>query len=155
MFDSLQPRGLWLTRLLCPWNSPGKNTGVSCHFLLQGIFPIQGSNPVLLCLLHCRWILHLLSYWGRLKGCVASPLGNWTMVFRVTCGYSHHYTNKDKASILDEPTKTFSSLFYLNILMPFYTRVASCAKLNQKSEAKETLYSPCRSASSRQRIGLH
>ena len=35
-------------RLLCPWNSPGKNTGVGCHFLLQGIFPIQGSNPHLL-----------------------------------------------------------------------------------------------------------
>ena len=33
------------TRLLCPWDSPGKNTGVSCHFLLQGIFPTQESNP--------------------------------------------------------------------------------------------------------------
>ena len=31
--------------LLCPWDSPGKNTGVGCHFLLQGIFPTQGSNP--------------------------------------------------------------------------------------------------------------
>ena len=31
-------------RLLCPWNFPGKNTGVGCHFLLQGIFPIQGSK---------------------------------------------------------------------------------------------------------------
>ena len=38
--------------------SPGKNTGVGCHFLLQGIFPIQESNP---CLLHCRQILHRLS----------------------------------------------------------------------------------------------
>ena len=35
-----------------PWNFPGKNTGVSCHLLLQGIFPTQGSNPRLLCLLH-------------------------------------------------------------------------------------------------------
>ena len=34
-----------------PWASPGKNTGVGCHFL-QGIFPTQGSNPGLLCLLH-------------------------------------------------------------------------------------------------------
>ena len=33
-------------RLLCPWNSPGKNTGVGCQFLLQGLSPIQGSNPV-------------------------------------------------------------------------------------------------------------
>ena len=36
----------------CPWDFPGKNTGVGCHFLLQGIFPIQGLNPCLLHLLH-------------------------------------------------------------------------------------------------------
>ena len=36
------------TRLPCPSDSPGKNTGVGCHFLLQGIFPTQGSNPGLL-----------------------------------------------------------------------------------------------------------
>ena len=41
-------------RLLCPWNSPGKNTGVGSHFLLQGNFLTQGSNPRLL---HCRQIL--------------------------------------------------------------------------------------------------
>ena len=35
-------------RLLCPWDFPGKNTGVGCHFFLQGTFPIQGSNPPLL-----------------------------------------------------------------------------------------------------------
>ena len=46
---SLQP-----PRLLCPWDSPGKNIGVGCHALLQGIFPTQESNPHLLCLLHCR-----------------------------------------------------------------------------------------------------
>ena len=48
---TLQPSGLQPTRFLCPWDSPGKNTGVSCHFFLQGIFPDQGSNPP--CLL--RW----------------------------------------------------------------------------------------------------
>ena len=52
MTDSLQPHGLQLARLLCPWDFPGKNTGVGCHFLLQGTFPIQVSNPHLLCLLH-------------------------------------------------------------------------------------------------------
>ena len=34
--------------LLCPWDFPGKNTAVDCHFLLQGIFPTQGSSPHLL-----------------------------------------------------------------------------------------------------------
>ena len=40
--------------LLGPWDSPGKNTGVGGHFLLQGIFPTQGWNPCLLSLLHCQ-----------------------------------------------------------------------------------------------------
>ena len=44
--------GLWPTRLLCPWDSPGKNIGVGCHFLFQGIFLTQESNPHLLLLLH-------------------------------------------------------------------------------------------------------
>ena len=43
--DSLQPHGLQPARLVCPQNSPGKDTGVGCHFLLQGIFPSQGSKP--------------------------------------------------------------------------------------------------------------
>ena len=42
--DSLQPYGQRPARLLCPWDFPGKNTGVDCHFFLQGIFPIQGLN---------------------------------------------------------------------------------------------------------------
>ena len=37
VFDALQTYGLQLTRLLCPWDSPGKNTGVGCHAILQGI----------------------------------------------------------------------------------------------------------------------
>ena len=37
--------GLQPAKLPCPWDSPGKNTGVGCHSLLQGIFPTQGSNP--------------------------------------------------------------------------------------------------------------
>ena len=54
----------WLqpTRLLCPWDSPGKNTGVSSHYLLQGIFLTQGLNPGLL---RCRQILYHLSHQGR------------------------------------------------------------------------------------------
>ena len=59
--DSLQPCGLQPTRLLCPWDSPGKNTGVGCHALLQGIFPTQGSNPGLP---YCRRVLYQLSHQG-------------------------------------------------------------------------------------------
>ena len=53
-------------------DSPGKNTGVDCHALLQGIFLTQGSNPGLL---HCRWILYRLSHQGspRILEWVAYP----------------------------------------------------------------------------------
>ena len=43
MSDTLLPHET--TRLLCPWNSLGKNTGVGCYFLLQGIFPTQRIEP--------------------------------------------------------------------------------------------------------------
>ena len=59
--NSLWPHGLYLTRLLCPWDYPSKNTGVGCHSFLQGIFPTQGSNSGLL---HCRQILYHLSHQG-------------------------------------------------------------------------------------------
>ena len=59
--EALWPCGLRPVRLLCPWDAPGKNIGVGCHFLLQGIFSTLGSN---LCLLH-------LMYWqaGSLARC--------------------------------------------------------------------------------------
>ena len=47
---------------LCPWDFPGNSTGVDCHFLLQRIFPTQGSNPGLL---HCRQMLYGLSHQER------------------------------------------------------------------------------------------
>ena len=59
MPDSLRPHGLQPSRLFCPWDFPGKDIGVGCHFLLQGIFPTQGSNPGLQ---HCRQILYQLNY---------------------------------------------------------------------------------------------
>ena len=59
---------LWIVACQAPLSmsfSPGKNTGVSCHFFLQGIFPIQGSNPHLLHLLQAEYLL--LSHWGSPK----------------------------------------------------------------------------------------
>ena len=56
--------------LLCPWDFSGKNTGVGCHALLQGIFLTQGLNPGLL---HCRRILYHLSHLG-------SPSNNYLTI---------------------------------------------------------------------------
>ena len=57
MSDSLWPHGLKPAWLLCPWDFPCKDTGVGCHFLLQGIFSTQGLSSSLLHLLHCKRIL--------------------------------------------------------------------------------------------------
>ena len=79
-------------------DSPGKNAGVGCHALLQGLFPTQGLNPGLP---HCRWILYQLSHkgspepQGKSQGSYqGSPLLNtkftglslacWTSAFRVS-----------------------------------------------------------------------
>ena len=96
--ESLQPHGPQPTRLLCQWDSPGKNAGVGCHFLLQGIFPTQGSKPCLVHRLHCRWILY---HWAtreapwlstcKLRYCywdgwMASPT-QWTWVWASSRGW--------------------------------------------------------------------
>ena len=50
MSDSVQPQRRQPTRLLCPWDSPGKNTGVGCHFLLQCMKVISQSEITQSCL---------------------------------------------------------------------------------------------------------
>ena len=64
MSGSVWPCGLLPTRLLCPLDFPDKNTGVGCHFLLQGVFLTQGSNPCLLCLLKWQAVSSWLSHLG-------------------------------------------------------------------------------------------
>ena len=74
MSDSCDPMDCSLPGLLCLWDSPGKNTGVGRHFLLQGIFPTQESNPGLQ---HCRQILYRLGWRGGYKNKKANRTG-WT-----------------------------------------------------------------------------
>ena len=67
--------------LLCPWDSPGKNTGVGCHALLQGIFPTQGSNPRLL-----HWqvdSLPLSHQWSPAWVCTANNWRNYDLLISV------------------------------------------------------------------------
>ena len=61
MSNSLLPEGLEPVGLLCPWDSPGKNTGVSYHALLQGIFLTQELNPISFIGSIGRWVLY---YWA-------------------------------------------------------------------------------------------
>ena len=59
----LQPHGLQPARLLCPWNSPGKNIGVSCHFLLHFrlwcAYKLSGLLIYLLCVSHVQLFVTL------------------------------------------------------------------------------------------------
>ena len=71
MSNFLQPYGLQPARLLCPWNSPGKNIGVGSHSLLQGIFPAEGLNPGLL---HCKWFFLPFEPPGEPKNTIPSPV---------------------------------------------------------------------------------
>ena len=64
---SLQPHGLQPTKLLYPWDFPGKNTEVGCRFLLQVIFPAHGSNLCLLCLRYWQGILYPCTTWKALR----------------------------------------------------------------------------------------
>ena len=83
MFNFLQPRGLSPARLLCPWDSPGKNTGVVCYFLHQEIFLTQGLNPHLLRLLHWQANSLPLHHLG-------SPYAVHLFILITAIGMTHH-----------------------------------------------------------------
>ena len=88
MSDALKPHGLTreeLTRLLSSWDFPSKNTAVGCHFLLQGIFQIQGWNPHLLCLLH--WQASSLPLAPPRK-----PSDSFGLSWHLPCGFTNSHT---------------------------------------------------------------
>ena len=129
MSHSLRPYGLQPTKLLCPWDSPGWNTGVGCHVLLRGIFPTQRSNP---CLLHRqasslplsqgsphRSTLTYANFCNFLDFTRAHIL-SW--VVHVVCdpGVSRHFQHHSKGSIV---------LALLNPTWHFYYRVVCMAFL--------------------------
>ena len=100
--NSLRPHGLY-----SPWNSPGQNTGVGSHSLLQGIFPTQGSNPGLP---HYRWILYHLSHQG-------SPVS-----FNIRCQiiYGLHLSLK---SVFPFHSRAFQYAFLFLLLYPHFKTI--------------------------------
>ena len=70
-------------RLLCLWNFPCKSIGVGCHFLLQGIFPVQGWNWLLLHLLHYHVNSLPLHHLGSPQ--VSSSIANLICNFNLNC----------------------------------------------------------------------
>ena len=121
------PRGLWPARLLCLWDSPGKNTGLGFHPLLQGIFHTRGSN---LGLLHCRQILYCLSHQG-------SPHKSMVFnIFRVVLQslplileHFHHPQRKPyihPVAVTFQPSQPYGTTFLLSIPMDLPTLGIPC-----------------------------
>ena len=105
MSDSCGPHGSQPARFLCPWDSPGKNTGVGCHFLLQGIFPTQESN---LGLLHCKQILYQLSF-DQMDLCWQSNIS----AFQYAIQIGHNFSKEQVDSFpLAPPGKPLSIHIY-------------------------------------------
>ena len=105
---TLQPHELKPVRLLCPWVFPGKNAGVSCHFLLQGIFLTQRPNP---CLLHWQMASLPLSHQGSLES------SNFLILASEPSSSKSHIINKqtNKKSIHDSgESKGLRSLYVRN-----------------------------------------
>ena len=101
------------------WDSPGKNTGVGCHALLQGIFPTQRSN---LGLLHRRWTPYHLSHRGspRILEWVAytflrgsSRPRNWTRVFCIAGRFFTSWATREYVNATLPICSTFSTPFPL------------------------------------------
>ena len=104
-------------------DSPGKNTGVGCHALLQGIFPTQGSNP---CLPHCRQILCHLNHQGnpRILEWVPYPVSRGTSQARNRTGV-HRIAGRFLSAELPEKPH-----FCLYICAYFMSRIAFFSMIN-------------------------
>ena len=98
----VRPYGLHLASLLCPWDSSGKNTGVGCHALLQGIFPTQGLNLNLMSTCIGRQVLY---HWCHL----GSPHKVWG-----------GYFNSHKISFIIQYSMYLSLHLYITFLLLYH-----------------------------------
>ena len=73
------PMNCSLPGFLCPWDSPGRNTGVGCHFLLQEIFPTQGSNLGLLIAGRC------FTFWATREVHICVYIYTYVHTYRLPC----------------------------------------------------------------------
>ena len=112
--DSLQSPWLEPARLPCPWNFPGKNTGVGCHSLLQGIFQTQGSNPGLLIATREAPIPNINPPQFRTK----CPLQLWGLkTFPMTATFLQMLGARSR---LSPATPTNACAFYMSQLLPWW-----------------------------------
>ena len=133
---SVMSNPLWPPWLYSPWNFPGHNTRVGSLFLLQGIFPIQGSNPGLP---NCRRILSQLSHQGnpRILECVAYPFSSGSSQPRnqtsVSCIAGRFFTNWTSR---DLKVNSFLSLKHYFASAFNFTSAPSCSFLQTSNRKR-------------------
>ena len=88
---TLTSHGLQTARLLCPWDSPGKNSAVGCHALLQGISLTLGLNPGLL---HCRQVLQYQCHLG------SNQCGTFELCATLDVQISHPASYTESSSVM-------------------------------------------------------
>ena len=134
--DSFQSRGPEPTTLLCPWNFPGKNTGVGCHFLLQGFFLTQ--DPTWVSWISCigRGVLYSCATWESLFDSKLSldwrgtyPLER-SVLFRVSWRYHFRWTfviipfHIDFKLLFDSFSLKYGSLWITDLRLRYCTWAA-------------------------------
>ena len=116
MSDSVRPHGLQPARLLCPWDSLGKNTAVGCHFLLQETFLTEESNPYLLRLLHGRRVFYPLGSPSQrlVYGILCSPRG---LIHTLSCLQVKFYIFKMESLLITNFIKRQHSVLSFFIIL--------------------------------------
>ena len=141
--DSLRPHGLQPIRILCRWDFPGKNTGVGCHFLLQGIFLTQGWNP---CLLHGQAdslpLHHLGSHmlvgmlickfiWESSLAKFLVNLYSREMLANIHKRHKHNYSVQYFYTVIEKNCRQFKSSITISILRHSNSIDYSAVKINE------------------------
>ena len=139
-------------------NSPGKNTGVGCHALLQGIFPTQGLNPGLL---HCRRILYCLNHQGSpclclLQGIFLIQELNWGFLHCRQVLYQLSYQGNPKrdldkynnqqavyGSYMDSFFFSLDSWGKLNIVVNDFKELLLLCVINAHDYVKKFVFAKC------------
>ena len=123
-------------------DSPGKNSGVGCHALLQGIFPTQGSNPSLL---HCRWILYHLSHQGspRILEWVAYPFSrgssqprNWTGVSCIVGGFLTSWATREALTLQHLGAKHLLTYAHFSVQYHGYSNSSNMTNKNHSGRER-------------------
>ena len=123
--DFLQPHGLQPTRFLCPWDYPGKSTGIGCHFLLQGIFLTQECNRI--SSLAGRFFTTSITWEAPIYILMTLKLASTNLHFRLTYPTNIQLTLTTSLWCLTNPKQTY--LKSTGILQP--SLQASIPTINQ------------------------